>query len=272
MLLLNDGTAIVGHDLHEKYYGFDGSFTKASWNEVKNLRYLGRKGRLNLTHTIMGMKELADLLAAYPDAYLVTDTKYLRSEKDHIQILKQLASVAAPSVLDRIIPHLRGQKELDAFKAIYPWRDYMLALYRTQWLGQMSNHEVLDFVVKNNIRGVMMWFREADPALSLKDNHKKHQRFSLDFARQLQGVGVGVYVHDMVDKADVARFRDLDVGVYSKQWIGKPYKLTWLIQILIGGIAAGAVFFKLYWHKLKSFFARNRSQSSDNDVKKQPDQ
>lgn len=45
-----------------------------------------------------------------------------------------------------------------------------------------------------------------------------------------------------------------------------------LIQILIGSIAAGAVFFKLYWHKLKSFFARNRSQSSDNDVKKQPDQ
>ncbi len=45
-----------------------------------------------------------------------------------------------------------------------------------------------------------------------------------------------------------------------------------LIQVLIGGIAAGAVLFKLYWYKFKSFFARNRSQSSDDDVKKQPDQ
>ena len=213
MVLLGDGTAIVAHDGLESSYGLTKRFHESTWDEVRGSAFSQNGRRLS---PVLGMLELATLLDRHPDALLIADLKERKSAKDAPRILEQFAKHAPRSVLDRTYPHLKDAIELQAMRSVYPFSDYILALYRTQWQGRMPDNEAVDFAFASGIGGVMMWHRPNDPILSLAENNRRHQRFSLGFAERFQALGIAVYVHDMT-VPDPA-FRARGVGVYSKGW------------------------------------------------------
>lgn len=219
LVLLADGTAVAAHDGLESHYGLSKPFSEATWSEVQGLTYRGPSAvGLELEHPIMCASQLMRLLEEYPDAFLVTDTKALRHHSEHIRILQALAATGRDSALRRVAPHVQDAAEIEAVEEVFPWLGYILALYRSQWRGRLPDDEVLELTRAKDIPAVMMWHRPAERELTLAENNRAHQRFSLEFARRLQAEGVGVYVHDLVREADAQRFLELEVGVYSKGW------------------------------------------------------
>ena len=65
---------------------------------------------------------------------MILDTK-----TSHEIVAEFVARLTArsPGVMDRLVPHVAGQAELDRLRAIYPVRNYILALYRTQAFSQI---------------------------------------------------------------------------------------------------------------------------------------
>ena len=62
-----------------------------------------------------------------------------------------------------------------------------------------------------------MWWRDRDPALSLAANGRQSRRYRRSFAEALAAAGAVTYVHSLADPADIQRFWDLGVGVYSDE-------------------------------------------------------
>lgn len=93
-----------------------------------------------------------DLLEKYPDAYIITDTKYTDFTHVHIAFsqLTDYALSTAPSVLDRIIPQIYHQEMLDWVMDIYPFNSVIFTLYQTQWTPEV----VYEFCAKSGIRYV----------------------------------------------------------------------------------------------------------------------
>jgi hypothetical protein len=63
----------------------------------------------------------------------------------------------------------------------------------------------------------MMWWRDRDPSLSLAANGRQSRRYRPAFAAALRAAGVATYVHSLADPAQVRRFWDLGIGVYSDE-------------------------------------------------------
>jgi hypothetical protein len=63
----------------------------------------------------------------------------------------------------------------------------------------------------------MMWWRDRDPSLSLAANGRQSRRYRPAFAAALRAAGVATYVHSLADLAQVRRFWDLGIGVYSDE-------------------------------------------------------
>lgn len=220
LIALRDGGVLAAHDGMEASYGLDRPFTSLRRPRARRLFYRGTPDRpLRLRHHALTGKGIVSLMRTHEDAYLITDTKGGTSPGPHVRILRELVRIAPKSVLRRIIPHVESQAHLDAFMKVYPFRNYMLALYRGQRMGRLDDEEVVDFVRRNHrITGVMMWAWKRNPALSLEENAKQHRRFRAGFVRQLQDLGAAVYVHSIDSPRWMGRFRDRDVGVYSNSW------------------------------------------------------
>jgi hypothetical protein len=71
------------------------------------------------------------------------------------------------ALMGRVIPNIMNQDELDRFRNIWPLRNYIVALYRTQYAGEFDDAEVLRFVQDNRAPAVSMWWRDRDPGLRL---------------------------------------------------------------------------------------------------------
>jgi hypothetical protein len=87
------------------------------------------------------------------------------------------------------MPHVADQAELDALRAFYPLRTYILAPYHSQAHNRMDDAEVVDFV----------------------------RRYRPELADALRAAGAVVYVHSLAGPADIQRFWDLGVGVYTDE-------------------------------------------------------
>jgi hypothetical protein len=117
--------------------------------------------------------------------------------------------------MDRVLPHIKDQAELDLYRNTWPLRNYIIALYRTQASGRFDDPEVVQFIRNNRSPGVMMWWMDRDPALTLAQNHFVSRRFTPTFAGQVQTAGAIATVHTIRNAADVPRYESLAVGVYS---------------------------------------------------------
>jgi len=208
-VLLADGTALVAHDGLEANYGLDKPFQQATWAELAGHRYRGQL-------TILRSQDVLQLLADHPDVYMIPDPKYARPEIYRAYV-RQATAMGRLDLLERVIPHVADQAELDALRAYYPLRNYVFALYHSQAHNRMDDAAVVDFVRRNRVPAVMMWWRERDPALSLAANGRQGRRYRPELTGALRAAGAVTYVHSLAGPADIQRFWDLGVGVYSDE-------------------------------------------------------
>ena len=130
LVLLKDGTVLAAHDQMEKrMYNLNKVFSETTVDELSGKSCFGK-------YTILTGQELLHLVSKFKDAYLITDTKAIPflASWSHVDIVRRLTDIAKrqfPSVLDRIIPHIAGQKDLSELRKIYPFKNYMVALYRS---------------------------------------------------------------------------------------------------------------------------------------------
>ena len=208
-VLLADGTALVAHDGLEANYGLDKPFQQATWAELAGHRYRGQL-------TILRSQDVLRLLADHPDVYMIPDPKYARPEIYRAYV-RQAAAMGRLDLLERLLPHVADQAELDALRAYYPLRNYVLALYHSQAHNRMDDAAVVDFVRRNRVPAVMMWWRDRDPSLSLAANGRQGRRYRPELSDALRAAGAVTYVHSLAAPADIQRFWDLGVGVYSDE-------------------------------------------------------
>jgi hypothetical protein len=120
-------------------------------------------------------------------------------------------------LLERLLPHVADQAELDALRVWYPLRNYVLALYHAQAQNRLDDAAVVGFVRRNRTPAVMMWWRDRDPSLSLAANGRQGRRYRRSFAEALAAAGAVTYVHSLADPAEIRRFQGLGSGVYSDE-------------------------------------------------------
>jgi len=204
-VVLGDGTVLAAHNGLEHYYGLTKPFDQATWAEISGNKFDGK-------YTIMRSNEVVQLLRDHPDAYIVLDTKY---QHDHIFRRFVSQTGGAHALMDRVLPHIKDQAELDLYRNTWPLRNYIIALYRSQASGQLDDPEAVQFIRNNRSPGVMMWWQDRDRSLTLAQNHFQSRRFTPTFAGQVQAAGAIATVHTIRLSADVPRYETLAVGVYS---------------------------------------------------------
>ena len=204
-VVLADGTVLAAHTGLEGHYQLTKPFDQATWAEIAGNKF-------DEKYTIMRSDEVVKLLREHPDIYVILDTKY-----QHEHIFRRFVSQTggAHALMDRVLPHIQDQAELDLYRNTWPLRNYIIALYRTQASGRFDDPEVIDFIRNNRSPGVMMWWKDRDPTLSLSRNHFEDRRFTPTFAAQIRAAGAIAAVHTIRDPADVPRYESLAVAVYS---------------------------------------------------------
>ncbi|WP_145410973.1 phosphatidylinositol-specific phospholipase C/glycerophosphodiester phosphodiesterase family protein [Paenibacillus xylanexedens] len=146
----------------------------------------------------MDAEGIVDVLAHYPDMYIVTDTKEQKDE-DIKQVLQSLVNAGKKydsEVLDRIVVQIYNEPMLQTVKEVYAFPSIIYTLYATQ----DTEAQVIDFVQKNDIDAVTM------PEYKVNQN----------FVAKLNKAGAVTYVHTINDTDQVASYEKWGVyGVYS---------------------------------------------------------
>lgn len=105
-------------------------------------------------YTPLDYRDVIDLMAAYPDVYIVTDTKYM----DKVSILLQFSQLVRyaqsvdESVLSRLIPQIYNENMLIPVMSVYPFSSVIYTLYQS---GSTLD-EAIDFCGKSGIRFLTM--------------------------------------------------------------------------------------------------------------------
>ena len=210
-VLLADGTALAAHDRTEGSYGLTKPFKQSTWADIVRAgrKYLG-------TYTVLRSQDILRLMIDHPDIYIIGDFKYSRTELLKAYV-RQSKALGRPRLIERLFPHVANQEELYAHRAWYPLRNYVMALYMTQFKGRYEDGQVIDFVRRNRTPAVMMWWRDRDPSISLRDNARQGRRYRKSFTDALKAAGVVPYVHSIRDPVQIQRFWDLGIPVYSDE-------------------------------------------------------
>jgi glycerophosphoryl diester phosphodiesterase len=149
----------------------------------------------------MTLEELLGLMAAHPDALLVTDTKYTdqATVQKQFQLLVEAASATDDTILDRIVPQIYNQPMLRWIDGVYAFPDVIYSLNVTA----DSPGDVMQFVTANP-RVVAITFLV---------------RFLPAYARylpMLREKGVAAYINTVNDPDTFARHRQAGLsGVYT---------------------------------------------------------
>lgn len=137
----------------------------------------------------MTCEDVIDLLVEYPDAYLITDTKYSDRSTVMFQFSRMVkyAEEIDPDILDRIIPQIYSEEMLDWVMAVYPFRSVIYTLYKEPaWTVE----SVLEFCRTSGVRFVTMPYKSFKPEIAgLWDQQN-----------------ISIAVHTTSDEADANRF------------------------------------------------------------------
>jgi len=210
-VLLADGTALAAHDNTERSYGLTRSFKESTWADVVRAgrKYLG-------TYTVLRSQDVLRLMIDHPDIYIIGDFKYGRTDLLRAYV-RQANALGRPQLIERLFPHIATQEELYADRAFYPLRNYVLALYMTQFKGRYEDWKAIDVVKRERTPAVMMWWRDRDLSVSLIENARQGRRYRQSFVNGLRAADAVPYVHSIRDPVQVQRFWDLGVPVYSDE-------------------------------------------------------
>ena len=210
-VLMGDGTALAAHDHAERNYGLTKPFKESTWADILRA---GRKYKG--TYTVLRSQDILRLMIDHPDIYIIGDFKYSRNELLRAYV-RQAKALGRPGLIERLFPHVATQEELYAHWAVYPLRNYVMALYMSQGKGRYEDWKVVDFVRRNRAPAVMMWWRDRNLSLSLAENARQGRRYRKSFTDALKAAGAIPYVHSLGDPVQVQKFWDLGVPVYSDE-------------------------------------------------------
>ena len=144
--LAQDGILISSHDEEtwRRMTGSDLPYTSVHFNQQP---LLGGYESLSISDVI-------ELMAAYPDAYVVTDTKAVAKEEVLLAFsqLVHCAQQTHPEVLDRIIPQIYHQEMLSWVSSVYPFRSVIFTLYQLRWTAE----DILDFCMNSGVRFITL--------------------------------------------------------------------------------------------------------------------
>lgn len=150
-----------------------------------------RSASLYEKYTPLTWEEIALLMKAFPDIYIVTDTKYTTDPyiTDAFNQIVEVGIDVSPSILDRIIPQIYNNEMYDIICEIYPWQSVIYTLYG-QTVEEFSYDNVLNFVEENGILVVTTFPARSD----------------WSFISKLYDLGVSVYMHTFNDTEQVEKW------------------------------------------------------------------
>lgn len=187
LMPLSDGSLVALHPGAEPCCSLPAPIENLSRRDLSLLRFDGR-------YPLLWAEDIVSLLQENPEILLIADSKTPLPES--LRRLVEAARDTCPTCMDRVIPHVSSEEELLSQQAIYPFRDYMFAVYRSS----LSDSEVVNLIQKYQLKGAMMhWSWPRTPALT----------------ERLRRIGVNCYVHSLGDPLLITDFLHEGVGVYS---------------------------------------------------------
>ena len=148
----------------------------------------------------LDLKSLFYLMQAYPDIYIITDSKYtdkttVRSEFDEIV---KLALSIDESLLDRLVIQIYHPEMLDWIMEIHPWKSVIYTLYANpDWTPE----NVLAFSQESGVKFITLWHYLITPEIISLWNTAyikigAHTINHLATARHLRTIGTDIIYTD----------------------------------------------------------------------------
>lgn len=143
--LTTDDVTICSHD--EEWWRY---ITNNENNDVEYSYENFKNTPLFKDYTPMDYKDIVDLLAEYPDIWIITDTKY----SDELSVYKQFTQIVdyakekSPEVLERIVPQIYTKEMLEYIMDVYPFRSVIFTLYQILW----EPEDIAKYCVKSGIK------------------------------------------------------------------------------------------------------------------------
>ena len=169
LYLTKDNKVVLAHD-----WAHAASVQKQVWTEVMPPMEDEFKGaKIYNKFTPLSYIELLQLMKAYPDIWIITDTKYTDKERVEIQfhyMVDIAISLGMKDVLNRLIIQIYNE-----VKTIYPFRSYIFTLYQ-RWHGNKEElEEICRWCMEEGINVITM-------AISLYsvDSQQIANRFGID--------------------------------------------------------------------------------------------
>ncbi|WP_438493134.1 phosphatidylinositol-specific phospholipase C/glycerophosphodiester phosphodiesterase family protein [Paenibacillus sp. IHBB 3054] len=143
------------------------------------------------------IEKIMDLMMAYPDAYIVTDTKEVKAElvTQQFEVIVEAAERRDPSLLKRIVPQIYSREMLDMIRKVHVFPKVIYTLYQSE----DSDEVVTQFV------------KETGADITMSDD-----RATKSFVQKLKRAGARVYVHTINDEKEIVQLSRLGVdGFYT---------------------------------------------------------
>ncbi|WP_123041713.1 phosphatidylinositol-specific phospholipase C/glycerophosphodiester phosphodiesterase family protein [Cohnella candidum] len=209
--LTSDGYLVARHDWGAYLYGLLGQDKPDGVGEKEPIPLETFKSlRIDGKYRPLEFADIVKLLEAYPDAYLVTDTKEWDPDavRRKFGIIAETAADIAPEVLKRIVPQIYDQDMYETLEDVYPFYSYIYTLYESD----DSNEEVVEFVKETpKIKAVAM----------------PQDRVTQPFASELKRAGVKTYVHTVNDYFVYESLRGLGIdGIYTDRLAEKEIRMA----------------------------------------------
>jgi len=191
--LAEDGILIASHEEADwrSMTGTDLPYTSENFDRLALLDQ----------YETLNVREVVELMAAHPDAYVITDTKG-NTQEETMFAFSQLVYCAKnthPEVLDRIVPQIYNEDMLQWVNAVYPFRSVIYTLYQVKWTPE----EVLDFCMNSGVRFITMPYgRVTAETIELWDT-----------------LGIRVGAHTVNDPQEAKRLFDLGVDMIYTDFI-----------------------------------------------------
>ncbi|MEC0171181.1 phosphatidylinositol-specific phospholipase C/glycerophosphodiester phosphodiesterase family protein [Paenibacillus graminis] len=145
----------------------------------------------------LDIEKILDLMQAYPDAYIVTDTKEIKPElvTQQFTLLTEAAERRDPALLERVVPQIYSQDMLDVINKVHVFPEVLYTLYQSQ----DSDEQVIDFAKESGV-----------------DITMPSDRATKSFVQKLKKAGVRVYVNTVNEENEIVELSRLGVdGFYT---------------------------------------------------------
>lgn len=122
----SDGKMVLCHDWKRQMYPGHRAGTRPTYAQFMGAKIFGK-------YTPLDIEGLLRLMDQYPDATVITDSKYddtATVKKQFTTLVKTARELGLENTLDRFVVELYNKKMLKTVKNVYPFRAYMLTLYK----------------------------------------------------------------------------------------------------------------------------------------------